>query len=138
MAEKKAIKISQISKDFNLKSKDVLDIFKDAGYDKKTGGGAEAEEYELFIHKLTATHQIKNIDDYIDGKTKITVVAPKAEAPKAAPKAEAPKAEAPKAAPKAEAPKAEAPKAAPKAEAPKAEAPKAAPTAKPEAKTFIV
>ena len=111
MAEKKAIKISQISKDFNLKSKDVLDVFKNVGLEKKTGGGAETEEYELFLNKLTKTHQIKNIDDYIDGKTKITVVSPKTEEK---PKAEAPKAEAPKTeAPKAEAKKQEAPKAAP-------------------------
>ena len=87
MAEKKAIKITQISKDFNLKSKDVLDIFKNAGLDKKSGGGAEAEEYELFLNAITKSHQIKNIDDYIDGKTKITVEKPKAEA-KPAPKAE--------------------------------------------------
>ena len=52
MAEKKAIKITQISKDFNLKSKDVLDVFKEVGLEKKTGGGAEMEEYELFLHKL--------------------------------------------------------------------------------------
>ena len=120
------IKVSQISKNFNIKSKDVTDLFKDLGLEKKSGAAVETEEYELFLHHLTATHQIKNIDDYIDGKTKITVVLEKkAEAPKAeAPKAEAPKAEAPKAeSPKAEVPKAEVPKAeAPKAEAPKAEA----------------
>ncbi len=92
MAEKKAIKISQISKDFNLKSKDVLDIFKDSGIEKKTGGSAEGEEYELFLHVITASHQIKNIDDYIDGKTKISVegekVEKKASEPTPAPKAE--------------------------------------------------
>ena len=123
MAEKKSIKLTQIAKDFNLKGKDVIDIFKSVGIEKKTGGGAEPEEYELFIHLLTSTHQIKNVDDYIDGKTKITVVAEKkAEAPKEAPKTEAPKTEAPKTeAPKAEAPKTEAPK----TEAPKAQAPKA-------------
>ena len=135
MAEKKAIKISQISKDFNLKSKDVLDIFKDVGLDKKTGGGAEAEEYELFLQKLTSTHQIKNIDDYIDGKTKITVAAEKTETPKA--EAPAPKSEAPATKTEAPAPKTEAPKTAPKPEAkpvPKADAPKAAPAQRPEAK----
>ena len=71
MAEKKSIKVTQISKDFNIKTKDVSDIFKDAGLDKKTGASVETEEYELFLHKITASHQIKNIDDYIDGKIKI-------------------------------------------------------------------
>ncbi len=115
MAEKKSIKVTQISKDFNIKTKDVSDIFKEVGLDKKTGASVEVEEYELFLHKITASHQIKNIDDYIDGKTKITVVNEKKEQ-----KAEAPKAEVKPETPKAEPVKAEAPKAAavPKAESP--------------------
>ena len=101
MAEKRTVKITQISKDFNLKSKDVLDIFKNTGFEKKTGGSAEGEEYEVFLNALTTSHQIKNIDDYLDGKSKISVPEKKVEAPKAeekkaeAPKAETPKAEAP-------------------------------------------
>ena len=60
-----SIKISQITKDFNLKSKDVLDIFTaDLGIDKKTGATADGEEFELFIQKLTLKNQIKNIDKY--------------------------------------------------------------------------
>ena len=82
MAEKKSIKVTQISKDFNIKTKDVSDIFKEVGLDKKTGASVEVEEYELFLHKITASHQIKNIDDYIDGKTKITVKVEKAAEPK--------------------------------------------------------
>ena len=31
-----AIKITQISKDFNMKSKDVLDMFKEIGLEKKS------------------------------------------------------------------------------------------------------
>ena len=74
MAEKKSVKITQISKDFNVKTKEILDIFKDAGIEKKSGAAVESEEYELFLHIATSTHQIKNIDDYLDGKTKITVI----------------------------------------------------------------
>ena len=116
MAEKKSIKVTQISKDFNIKTKDVSDIFKEVGLDKKTGASVEVEEYELFLHKITASHQIKNIDDYIDGKTKITVKEEKAAEPKPEAKPE-PKPEV-KPEVKPAAPKAEAPKAAP---APKAE-----------------
>ena len=131
------VKIAQISKDFDIKSKDVIDVFKDMGVEKKVGGSADSEEYEVFLHKITMSHQIKDLDAYRSGRVKISSSvakpakpAPKAEAPKAevkpAPKAEAPKAEV-KPAPKAEAPKAEV-KPAPKAESPKAEvkpAPKA-------------
>ena len=84
MAEKKSVKIAQISKDFNVKTKDILDIFKDAGIEKKSGAAVENDEYELFLHVATKSHQIKNIDDYLDGKTKITVVNEKAEQPKEA------------------------------------------------------
>ncbi len=90
-----AIKVSQISKDFNLKSKDITDIFKELGLEKKSGASVETEEYELFIHFATANHQLKNIDDYLDGKTRITVVEEKAKEETPAPEAkEAPKAEA--------------------------------------------
>ena len=66
------IKITQISKDFNIKSKDVLDTFKDLGLDKKSGGSADVDEFELFFSKITASRQIKDIDAYRDGRTKIT------------------------------------------------------------------
>ena len=115
------VKITQLSKDFNIKAKDIIDIFRDLGIEKKNGGSVELDEFELFVNHMTTKNQIKDIDAYRDGRSKITVDAPKA-AP--APKAETPKAEAPKAAPT---PKAEAPKAAP---TPKAEAPKAAPAPK--------
>ena len=113
-----SIKISQISKDLNLKTKEVLDTFSsEVGIEKKSGAAVDVAEFELFMQKLTLAHQIKNLDAYLSGETKITIKAAakpeKTEAPKTA---EAPKAaEAPKTAPKAEAPKvAEAPKAAEK------------------------
>ena len=55
-----------------MKSKEVTDIFKDLGLEKKSGATVEAEEYELFVHIATFTHQIKKMDDYLDGKTKIS------------------------------------------------------------------
>ena len=57
------IKISQISKDFNLKSKDVADAFKEIGFEKKNSGAVvETEEFELFIVHMTKSHQMKNIE----------------------------------------------------------------------------
>ena len=77
------VKITQISKDFNLKSKDVLDTFKELGLDKKSGGVVDLEEFELFMNRLTSTHQIKDLESYRSGKTKITSVKEKKEQPKA-------------------------------------------------------
>ena len=136
------IKITQLSKDFGMKSKDITDAFKELGLDKKSGGSADEVEFEMLLDHLTKTHQIKNLDAYRKGTVKLTTskaaksekkaepkeekkVEVKAEAPKAEKKpdvkAEAPKAEK-KAEPKAEV-KAEAPKVEKKPE-PRAEAPK--------------
>ena len=118
------IKITQISKDFDIKSKDVLDTFKELGMEKKSGGSADKDEFELFLAHITMKKQIKDIDAYRDGRSKIKSATKKK--PEAKPtEAKAPEA---KAAPAKveEAPKAaSAPKAAP---APKASP---APGAKP-------
>ena len=69
-----SIKIAQISKDFTLKSKDVIDIFaKELSIDKKSGASADAEEFELFLKKLTLSRQIKDLESYLDGTNKLTV-----------------------------------------------------------------
>ena len=119
------IKITQISKDFNIKSKDVLDTFKDLGIEKKSGGSADKDEFELFLAKLTEKHQIKDLEAYRTGRSKIRSAEEKKEKPE--PKAE-PKVEEKKAAP---APKAEEKKAAP---TPKSEEKKPAPAPKAEEK----
>ena len=87
------MKISDISKDFNLKSKDVVDVFKEAGIEKKNSGAAvDEEEFEIFFSLITKSHQIKNIDAYTGGSVTISSVkekAAKAEAPAAEAKPEA-------------------------------------------------
>ena len=122
MTQKK-YKIAQLSKELSLPSKAILELMKENGVEKKTGGTLEDGELDLFFDRLTEQNQLENLEDYVKGKAKIVTETPAEEKKAEAPKAEAPKAEAPKAeAPKAEAPKAEAPKAgAPKAEAPNAE-----------------
>ena len=86
------IKLTQISKDFNIKSKDVLDAFKDLGIEKKSGGSADKDEFELFFATLTAKHQIKDLDAYREGRVTIKSVEEKKEkpAPTPAPKEEKP------------------------------------------------
>ena len=83
------IKITQITKDFDLKSKDVLDTFKELGIEKKTGGSADADEFELFLSHLTLKNQIKDLDAYRSGRTKIHSSVEKKEKPAPAPKVEA-------------------------------------------------
>ena len=65
------IKVTQISKDFNIKSKDVLDTFKELNIDKKSGGSIDGDEFELFVSIMTSKHQIKDIDAYREGRTTI-------------------------------------------------------------------
>ncbi len=125
-------RISNMAKDFGVKSKTIIDILEAKGITgKKNTATLTPDEYGIVIEGLTHDNQITNMTQYLSGEVDIPRAekksAPKKEDTKVeAPKTEAPKTEAPKAeAPKAEAPKAEAPKAeAPKAEAPKAEAPK--------------
>ncbi len=82
-----SIKISQITKDLNLKTKDVIDTFStELGIEKKSGATVDVAEFELFMHNITLSHQIKNLDAYLNGETKITI---KREAAKEAVKAEA-------------------------------------------------
>ena len=95
--------------------------------EKKSGGSADKDEFELFLSHLTMSRQIKDLDAYRDGRTKIRSAEEKKEKP--APKAEPAKAaaEAKPAAEQKPAPKAEPVKPA-AAPAPKAEqrpAPKA-------------
>ncbi len=147
MAQTPNFRVNQLAKDFNLKSKELVELLAANGLDNKTHMAVlEPNEANLLLDLLTNANQITGIDDYMNGKTTIKVKkkapkaeeAPVAETPKEEPKAEAkpevkpePKVEAPKEEPKAEV-KAEAPKTeAPKAEVPKAEAPKAPETPKP-------
>ena len=84
------IKISQISKDFNIKAKDVSDAFKEIGFEKKNSGAAvEAEEFELFLVHMTKSHQIKNLEAYTSGAVSISSVKEKAEKKSEEPKTEA-------------------------------------------------
>ena len=104
----KTMKISELSRDFAMKSKDVIDTFRAVNIDKNSGGSVSDAEFEVFLQHLTLSRQIHDLEAYREGK--ITVTAPKKEkkapAPKPAPevkaevKPEVKTAPAPKAAPK--------------------------------------
>ncbi len=140
-------RVSNMAKDFGVKTKAIIEILEGKGIaDKKPQSVLTPDEYGLVVESLTRQNQITNMTQYLSGEAVINLPEkktakkeetkaeePKIEAPQAeiakadAPKAEAPKTEVPKAeAPKTEAPKTEIPKAeAPKTEAPKTEASKA-------------
>ena len=87
----KGIKISDLSKDFAMKSKDVIEEFKTVNIEKTTGGTVSDEEFAVFMQRVTSTHQISDLDAYLSGK--ITIKAATAEAKpekKAEPKAKKP------------------------------------------------
>jgi len=91
----KVLKITEVSKDFGMKSKEVIDSFKAIGIDKNAGGSVSDTEFEAFMQHMTLGHQIGNIDAYLDGVVTITAAKPKTEPkpevkpePKAEPKPE--------------------------------------------------
>ncbi len=78
-----AVKITQITKDFNKKTKEVTDLLRAHGVDKKAGTLTDAE-YSLFISVLSEENQIENLDEYLSKKARIICTPPQApEEPKA-------------------------------------------------------
>ena len=144
MADNKTqFKINKLAKDLGLKGKDLCEMLAKRGKEVTAQKVLEPTEFDILFDTLTGEHQIRDIGDYLDGKScipskkkpkkKETAKPEAAVETKAEQKAES-KAE-PVAAPTAEAPKAEKkaelkaePKAAPKVEPAKSEAPKAEPT----------
>jgi len=148
-------KISDLAKDFNMNSKDLIDIITGlCGGDKKASTTLNETEIALVFNKLTQNNSVKSFDDYFatgeaarekakkareDEKNKklaeqmaileqLKAAAAAQKGETSAPKAEKkpePKKEAPKAAPKKPEPKKEEVKPAPKKEAVKKEAQKA-------------
>ena len=79
MAE--ALKVTQLAKDFNLKTKDVGDVFAKMNIEKKTGASVNGDELALFLNKITLSNEIKDLDAYLTGKTRIEGVKEKKPAP---------------------------------------------------------
>ncbi len=119
MAVNPQFKINQVAKDLGKKSKDIVDILADKGFDvKNTQKTLEAGEFDVLFDTLTKANQITAIEDYLDGITYIpskikkeVPVAAKPEETKPEVAAEVPekKPEAPKSTPMPEAKQAEKP-----------------------------
>ena len=65
-------RINRLAKDFNVKSKEILDILKDYGFEGKTHMAIlEPNEFNLFMELFTSENQISNIDEYVKGEAVI-------------------------------------------------------------------
>ena len=93
-------KVSQMAKDFGMKTKEVCTVIEESGISGKASSATmEPEEFNRFFDFITAENQIKNMDGYLNGQTVIkTPAAQAAAAEAAAEKAAAEKAAAEKAA----------------------------------------
>jgi len=81
MAINPQYKVNKMAKDLGLKSKELSDILAARGKDVKTQRTLEPVEFDILFETLTREHQISNIEDYLDGVTKIpSKAAPKAQA----------------------------------------------------------
>ena len=85
----KIVKLSELSKDFGLKAKDVIEGFKAINIEKNTSASVSDEEFEIFMQHLTTTHQIRDLEAYTTGKVTLRSAEVKKAAPKAEPKPEA-------------------------------------------------
>ncbi len=100
----KATKITEMSQDFGMKAKDIIEEFKAVNIEKNSGASVSEVEFEVFMQHITVSHQIRDLEAYTSGRT--TITAPKKK-PARTPKpqevvAEAPKKEEPKPEPAAE------------------------------------
>ena len=64
-------RINQIAKDFNIKSKEILEVFSKKSGEKTHMTVLEPDEFDFLVIKLTDRIQLNNIDDYLSGKSVI-------------------------------------------------------------------
>lgn len=72
MVSTQKIRINNLAKDLNMKSKDLLDALTKSGVAGKTSTGTlDPVEFSLLFDSLTTDNQIKNMGDYLSGKADI-------------------------------------------------------------------
>jgi hypothetical protein len=65
------LKVNQLSKDLNMKTKDLSELVAGKGLEVKSQQTLKPEEFEVLFERVTLGHQITNIEDYLDGITYI-------------------------------------------------------------------
>lgn len=72
MVTTQKIRINNLAKDLNMKSKDLLDALTESGIAGKTSTGTlNTTEFSVLFDRLTSDNQIKNMGDYLSGKADI-------------------------------------------------------------------
>ena len=73
MAQSSMFKVNQLAKDLGMKNKEILTKIEDSGISVKSYMATlEPDDFNLFFDELTRGNQIKDLDGYLNGKTKIT------------------------------------------------------------------
>ena len=73
MAVNQMLRLNNMAKDLDVKSKQILDVLADAGYEKKTHSATlEPDEFTFIINRLSLENQMSGIDDYMNGKILLT------------------------------------------------------------------
>ncbi len=65
------LKVTQFSKDINMKSKEVLEVLAGKGITPKSQASLDPAQFEVLFDTLTKQNQIDNIGNYLDGVTYI-------------------------------------------------------------------
>ena len=70
MADNKTqFKINKLAKDLGMKSKDLCDMLAKRGKEVAVQKALEPGEFDILFDTLTGEHQIRDIGDYLDGKS---------------------------------------------------------------------
>ena len=65
------LKVNQLSKDLNMKSKELTELLSGKGIALKSQQTLKPEEFNVIFETITNGYQIENIEDYLDGITYI-------------------------------------------------------------------
>ena len=66
------LKISNLAKDFGIKSKDIVDLLARNGYpNRSVSATISIDEFEAIVNSMTAANQITDMNAYLDGRTYI-------------------------------------------------------------------
>ena len=77
MTSNQKYRISNLSKDLNIKSKVLIDILSKHGLEGRTHASVlENDEYNLLMNILTSENQLENFDAYIKGEAKLEIIKP--------------------------------------------------------------
>ena len=73
---KKQFKVNTLSKDLDIKLKDIAGVMKGTSYDVSAQAYLDGEAFDVFFNRITSANQVVGIDDYINGASLSKTEAP--------------------------------------------------------------